>query len=76
MRYEQFLQQPLQELQHIYQHLGFTGFHEQEANLQRFVDEQGTIKTSTYQLDPATKQRIDDHWQFAFHAFDYPQEPI
>ncbi|HDS59742.1 MAG TPA: sulfotransferase [Thermoplasmatales archaeon] len=73
IRYEEFLQRPLAEMERIYSTLGLAGFPEQRATFQRYIDAQGSIRTSSYDLDEATKQRIHDRWQFAFDAFGYPQ---
>lgn len=76
VQYERFIQHPLKEIERIYSTLNLPGFQENRSAFQRYVDEQGAIRTSRYELDEATKKRIDGCWQFAFDAFGYSQQPI
>lgn len=71
MRYEDFIQNPLKETQHMYETLSLSGFKEAEPYFKTYLKTQIDFKSDTYQLSKETKKRIYNRWQFAFDAFGY-----
>lgn len=73
VRYEDFIKRPLDELENIYDSLNLGGFEENKNIFKDYLAAQSGIKTSKYELDRETKERIYEHWKFAFDAFGYEQ---
>jgi len=73
VRYEDFIKRPLDELENIYNSLNLEGFEENKNIFKDYLAAQSDIKTSKYELDRETKERIYEHWKFAFDAFGYEQ---
>ena len=71
VRYEDFIQQPLNELERIYGGLGLEGFEENKKVFGNYIAAQSRIKTSKYKQDKEIKGRIYKNWEFAFDKLGY-----
>jgi len=71
VRYEDFIQQPLNELERIYGGLGLEGFEENKKVFGNYIAAQSRIKTSKYKQDKEIKGRIYKNWKFAFDKLGY-----
>jgi len=71
VRYEDLIEQPLSELERIYNTLNLGGFEENKSTFKEYLAAQSSIETSKYKLDEETKERIYESWKFAFDAFGY-----
>ncbi len=69
--YESFIQQPLQHLKEIYEHLQLGDFSTVSPRFNKYLSSQKQFKTSSYHLSTAMKNHIYQKWQFAFDAFHY-----
>ncbi len=69
--YDEFISDPLAILDNVYSTLDIDQFGSVKQLFQRYLTDQRKVKTSTYQLTAEQKQRIQQHWQFAFDAFNY-----
>jgi hypothetical protein len=73
IKYETFLQQPLEELRRTYSELELDGFTESEQAFREYVQSQKSVKTHQYNIDDALRKKIIEKWDFIFEAFGYDQ---
>ncbi len=73
VRYEDFIERPLDELEKIYNALNLGGFEENKNIFKEYLTAQSGIETSKYKLDKEIKERIYGSWKFVFDAFGYRQ---
>jgi len=71
VRYEEFIQQPLEQLNHIYTKLNLCGFEESEKKFADYIETQAKVKKQKYLSDESVKEKIYTDWKFAFEAFHY-----
>jgi len=71
VRYENFIQQPLNELERIYGGLGLEGFEDNKKAFEDYIVTQSRIKTSKYNPDKEIKEKIYNNWKFAFDKLGY-----
>mgnify|MGYP006267097311 CR=1 FL=1 len=71
VRYEDFIQDPLEQIQGIYSRLNLGEFHEFEKKFSDFIASQSLLKKQKYLLDQHLKDMIYAEWRFAFEAFHY-----
>jgi hypothetical protein len=73
VRYEDFIQKPLEHVKDIYSRLELEGFQASEKKFREYIASQEQIKKQQYSLDEHLKERIYSEWKFAFEAFQYEQ---
>jgi hypothetical protein len=73
VRYEDFIQRPLEHVKDIYSHLELDGFQASEKTFRDYIASQEQTKKQHYSLDEHLKERIYSEWKFAFEAFQYEQ---
>lgn len=71
VRYEEFISQPLLEIQKIYDSLHLTGFPDAKPEFQAYIDTQTALRPDQYIIDDALKRKIDKKWGFAVTEFGY-----
>jgi hypothetical protein len=71
VRYEEFIEKPVEEIKRIYTDLNLPHYTENEQQIIRYATSQRKFKTSSYNMDNTTKKHIYDQWQFAFKEFNY-----
>ena len=71
IRYEDFIQHPLEKIGGIYTHLHLDGFHKSEKTFKKYIASQKNVKTHTYKMDEDLKEKIYKEWRFAFDEFGY-----
>lgn len=71
VRYEQFISQPLSEIQNIYGTLHLPGFQDAASAFKTYLDTQAALRTDSYVIDDVLKQKIDKKWGFAVREFGY-----
>jgi len=71
VKYEEFIEQPVEEMKKIYTDLNLPCYSKNEQQIKQYATSQRTFKTSSYTMDDTTKQHIYDQWQFAFKEFNY-----
>ena len=71
VRYEEFIEKPVEEMKRIYTDLNLSHYTENEQQIIRYATSQRKFKTSSYNMDNATKKHIYEQWQFAFKEFNY-----
>lgn len=71
VRYEDFISQPLQQLQNIYESFSLPGYQDAESAFKAYIRSQNSIRPGQYTLEDELKQKIQNKWGFAFKAFGY-----
>lgn len=71
VRYEDYITQPLQETERIYELLHLGGFQAAKPAFQTYINTQKTIKRDHYTLTEPLKQKIEGMWGFAIKEFGY-----
>ena len=71
IRYEDFIQHPLEKIRGIYTHLHLDGFQESEKTFKKYIASQKSVKTHTYKMDEDLKEKIYKEWRFVFDEFGY-----
>ncbi|DAC72889.1 MAG TPA: sulfotransferase [Thermoplasmata archaeon] len=71
VRYEDYITQPLQEIEHIYEALHLEGFRDAEPAFRSYIRSQKSIKTDRYIMNDDIKQKIKKKWGFAVKEFGY-----
>ena len=72
-KYEDFIQNPVQELKKIYATLNLDAFNKSEKFLKKYIESQKNFKVSCYKMDDAVKEKIYKRWKFTFEKFGYEQ---
>ena len=71
IKYEHFIVNPLKTIQQIYNTLQLNGYNNAEQKFKQYIKTQKHIKSDNYTLNPETKQKIQQQWNFSFKAFNY-----
>jgi hypothetical protein len=71
IRYEDFIQKPLEQLSSIYTKLNLSGFNESKKNIVEYIASQTQMKKQIYELSEHLKEKIYTEWKFAFDTFHY-----
>lgn len=71
IRYEDFIQRPLEHVQDLYSRLGLDGFDVSVDSFTDYIASQHHIRKQQYTMDKQLKERIYSEWKFAFDAFEY-----
>lgn len=72
LAYENFVNDPLGELQKAYQQIGWTDFENAKPHLSEEVRETSGYQNNSYSTIPASlKARIDENWGFFFERYGY-----
>lgn len=71
IRYEDFIQRPLEHVKDIYARLELDGYQALENKFKDYIASQEHMKKQLYTLDEPLKEKIYSEWKFAFEAFHY-----
>ncbi len=71
IKYEDFIQNPLQNVEKIYTTLGLKGFEKSKKMFSEYAISQKYFKASNYTVEPDIKDKIDKKWKFVFDKFGY-----
>jgi hypothetical protein len=71
VRYEEFIQHPFEQLNHIYRAFHLQGFKESEKKISEYIAKQAHMKKQKYLLDEHVKEKIYEEWKFTFTTFQY-----
>ncbi len=69
--YEQFVREPLQQIERIYDTLALDGFQACRERFASFIASQSYITARHYDLDSEWKERVARRWRFAFDELGY-----
>lgn len=71
LKYEDFIKDPLKEIEGIYDYLNLGGFNRYKKDFERYFVTQKNIKVSTYKISEEIREKIYDKWGFTFKEFGY-----
>ena len=71
VKYEDFVHDPLPELERIYRELGFSDYASFEKRFHAYMLAQSEIHPRKYTVSKEVRKKVVSHWQFAFDAFGY-----
>ena len=74
MKYETFVQNPMQYMEQIYGQLDIEGWEEQKEHFKSYIDAQAGYKTNGYKIDTINKKRLNKRLFFLFKKFGYAME--
>lgn len=74
LKYEDFIQQPLDYIQKIYATLNIDGFEKAKAEMQTYIESQHTYKTNPHTIDEKNKKRLNKRMGFLFKQFGYAMD--
>ena len=71
IRYEEFISNPLDEIEKIYSNLNIEGFKKNKDVFAKYIKSQSKIKTSKYYIDEGTKNRIYNYLKYTIDKWNY-----
>jgi len=71
IRYENFVKDPLKNLEKIYDFLKIDGFIDAKPHFQKYIDFHKNYKKDKYELTQKDREKVACHWDFTFDAFGY-----
>ncbi len=71
VRYEDFIDQPFEEIRKVYEALQLEGFRDNAPAFETYLRTQLSIKKDQYVMSDKLKQRIEQKWGFAIKEFGY-----
>ena len=71
VKYEDFIDNPINELKNIYDSLDIDGFKDSDRAFKAYVLSQSKVKLNSYNLDDELKDKIFSRWNFVFKNFGY-----
>lgn len=74
IRFDSFMNKPVDELRRVYQKLHLQGFEEAEPHISEFLDQKASGQASTYEYEDRILTKLNRDWDFAFSAWNYPQK--
>ena len=72
VRFEDLEQNPLHEMQRIYEELNLPNYDGVESAFKAYITTQKNYQKNQLQLSSEARQKIEQRWQFAFSSFGYP----
>lgn len=71
IQYEDFISNPLENVEKIYSTLGLDGLEESRNLFREYATSQKFFKASNYTIEPDVREKINDRWKFVFDEFGY-----
>jgi hypothetical protein len=71
VRYEDFIKNPLFEIEKIYSHLNLKDFDKNKEVFMKYIQSQSKIKTQKYNIDEKTKNKIYNYFKYAIDKWNY-----
>jgi hypothetical protein len=71
IKYEDFIQNPLENVEKIYSTLGLKDFEASKKSFSDYATSQKFFKASNYNVEPVVKDKINNKWKFVFDEFGY-----
>lgn len=77
VRYETLEQNPMGELERIYEELSLPGFDTAQTAFRQYIEAQKSYQKNKLELSPEAQRKVEDRWEFAFSALGYTmQSPV
>lgn len=74
IRYEDFIQDPLEELKRIYSELDIPSFEKSKEDFKKYIASQSEYEKSKYKLDDETREKIYSKWKFTIDKWEYGRD--
>lgn len=71
VKYEDLEEQPLGQMQRVYESLGLPGFAQAEPAFRAYLASVAGYKKNAYQMDHGVIAKVNEHWGFAFDEWGY-----
>jgi len=71
IKYENFIQNPVPEMEKIYVTLNLGGFNKSEKTFKKYAKSQKNFRVSSYKMNDTVNEKIYKEWEFAFKEFGY-----
>lgn len=71
IRYENFIKNPLFEIDKIYSHLNLKDFDKNKEIFMKYIQSQSKIKTQKYTIDEKTKNKIYNYFRYTIDKWNY-----
>ncbi len=71
VRFEDLEQNPLSELQRVYETLGLPGYSQAEPAFQTYVASQKSYQKNSFELSAEDRAQVEQRWAFAFQELGY-----
>ena len=71
VRFEDFEESPLTEVQRIYDELGLPGYSNAESAFRKYLATLGDYRKNHYEIDPPTIAKVRSHWRFTIDRWAY-----
>ena len=71
LRFNQFVEHPIEELSKVYDALNIKGFDSAENEIRRFLNKKASGRSSSYHYEDRIVDRINSEWGFAFRELGY-----
>ena len=71
IKYEDFIKNPLENVEKIYTTLGLKNFEASKKFFSDYASSQKFFKASSYNVDPVIKEKLYNKWKFVFDEFGY-----
>ncbi len=75
LRFEDFEQRPLDELERLYAHLELEGFEDARPHFKRYLESQKAYRKNRYTIERSELERVLNRWGFAFETWNYQPPP-
>jgi hypothetical protein len=75
VRFEDLIDNPLAEIESIYQTFGLNGFDQMKPRLEAFWSQRSSHRSNKTRLTEETRKLIDHHWSRYMEAFGYQPAP-
>ncbi|MBE3122954.1 MAG: hypothetical protein IMZ58_12230, partial [Thermoplasmata archaeon] len=71
VKYEDFIREPMEIIQHIYSELNLDGFAASRAAFDTYLKSQKSLNGESYTVSDEAREKIDKRWGFIREAFNY-----
>ena len=71
VRYEDVVQQPVEQMRRIYEHLDLGDFENLRENLEKYLEGQREYKPNRHEMEPEIKARIEEVWGDYMQRYGY-----
>jgi hypothetical protein len=71
LKYEDFILNPLIEIERVYSNLNLTDFNKNKEIFKKYIKSQKKIKTQKYEIDEITRNKIYNYFKFTIDKWKY-----
>ena len=71
IRYEDFIKDPMKDIEQVYKELRIDGFEEFKEDFERYVATQADYKPNKHKISDEIIRRVNEHWDFIREMHEY-----